>query len=198
MSVDVTGAWEAANTLSLISLVVAVTALGVSASAVLSAVRAHRDKATSDAVKLLYAQFQTFSDLRVENWQLAHIFEPPEYYDATCDALAAAANGVNAAKRAELGLKERAIALRIFDLFEQVIFERNVAGRNRDKDRVAFLNDVLTYFTGKWLRNPRLLYLWRSELHASFEPVTLEYHDTHVVSDDPSAPLAGDAEGPYG
>lgn len=55
---------------------------------------------------------------------------------------------------------------------------------NNNNKRKEFLKDVLTYFTGRLLQNPRLLYLWDKnggQLCSHYEKETIEYYDKNVL-----------------
>lgn len=181
------------------SLIVAITAGIISLYAVFRANKAHNEKLAADTVILLYSHFQTFSDVRVANWEVSHLFELASGYEQVCSNLLAAVQPLGEPRRHELLLKERAIALRIFDLFEQTLYQKVTADTYRDPYRSRFLQEVLDYFTGRWLRNPRLRYLWDDGLHEKFEPATVEYYNNHINGGDNSETIASsDPMGPYG
>lgn len=176
----------------------ACVAVLISVYGALRAVHAHHETLATETVVQLYGHFQTLSDLRMANWELSHLFELPSNYDEVSRSLAVALGPLSEARQEELLLKERAIALRIFDLFEQVLYQKTTADRYHDPARREFLQSVLDYFTGRWLRNPRLVHLWRTAMSESYETATIAYYDRHVV-DAIVAPevLRLDAAGPY-
>ena len=61
---------------------------------------------------------------------------------------------------AVLVVKERAVAMMIFNLFEQVYYQLDVSARHGAPYERELLEKTRNYFTARLLTNPRLRYLW--------------------------------------
>jgi len=101
-------------------------------------------------------------------------------------------------RRYEAVVRERAIAVRIFELYEQTLYTLKTASEGHDRRRRAFLGEVLAYMEGRLLRNPRLRYLWDCEggnICVYFELATRKRYEEQVLagcgsdSDDPLGPF---------
>jgi hypothetical protein len=145
----------------------------------------------------MYADFRQITALRLSHWQHTHILEPPDNYERTKRLLQAALGKPSREERAKLLLEERNVALGIFQLFEETLYQLSDAERV-DQTRVEFLHDVLNYMTGSLLRNPRLLYLWSETggcLCSDFELSTKQYYDENVKT---TSETKFDIEGLFG
>jgi hypothetical protein len=145
----------------------------------------YKDISGIETIRKQYEFYYEFERLEIENWQLSHIFALPEWYDKNVSLVSSSLTSIDATKRAEFLLKERAIARFIFTNFEAILYESRHAEQIGDSQRAAFLQEVLDYFTGRLLRNPRLLYQWSEEggkLAADFEPDTRKYYEEHVLN----------------
>lgn len=145
--------------------------------------------------------------MRLDNWELSHVLELPETYSEICRTLCSALGDVNDHHRAELLVRERAVAIRVFTLFEQTCYYRDSARKDGDRERLAFLEEVLAYFTNRLLLNPRLRYLWAKgggNLQIYFEPETVSFYTSCISTGGPNGDevqgtsLAIDSTGPYG
>lgn len=165
--------------LSGLALVVAIWAARLS-------LKAEREAVNHGSVSDIFGEFRRLTELRLANWQHTHILEPPENYESTKELVRDAVGSLSDGERARYQLQERAVALAIFQLFEQVLYQRSEAERVGDQPRKDFLQDVADYMTGRLFRNPRLLYLWSEaggNLRADFEPSTREYYERGVGAD---------------
>lgn len=181
-----------ATFISLVALVVSIFSAHQSCSL-------NQDMAKAQAIRESYTTFEELTRLQLENWQLSHMFALPDHYDAVVNQVSTSSGALEPAKRQELLLKERALADIIFNAFEQNYYQWRHAKEVSDIKRVAFLEEVLNYLTGRLLRNPRLLYYWADAgLSASYESTTREFYDYRVLNN-PRQPLthSADSKGPF-
>ena len=187
------GAWQAAG--ALLAVVVATYAVHVSR-------RSEREVLHHDMVSGVYDEFDQLAQLRLDNWELSHLLELPETYEPVKEVLRRARSDTTDERHAELTVRERAVAIRVFTLFEQTCYYRTQADAQKDTTRAAFLDEVLAYFTGRLLRNPRLQFLWRADggnLRSYFEESTIAYYDSCMAHVPDVADGSGvDPVGPYG
>ena len=158
----------------------------------------HSDTLTSEVIRNAYSDFLLLDDLRAQYPMQSHIFETPENYERNKKlvVLAAAASLDSPAECARLALDEAALADRIMTMFEHSYDQWNHSQQTADTARVEFLKDVLDYFTGRILTNPRLRWYWSEKganLSEHYEVGTISYYNEHVL------PYSHrlDAEGPY-
>jgi len=166
-----------ATALSVLALLVSAISAHVSFSS-------HKDISGIETIRREYEFYYEFCRLEADNWQLSHIFALPDWYEETTRLVAPSLASVDSSKRTELLLRERAMARFIFTNFEAMLYEWRHSKDVGDTQRAAFLEDVLNYFTGRLLRNPRLLYQWSDsggKLAADFEPDTRKYYEEHVL-----------------
>jgi hypothetical protein len=189
---------------SLLNVAPGVFAVAVSLSALYFAQSSARHVRHEDTIKSYYDQFDELGRLRMEYWDASHLLEMPDNYALAKHDISLALTPLTEPARHELLLRERAIATRIFTVFEETYYDRERAKKHGDDDRVEFLNEVLGYFTGRLLANPRLRWLWShhgGNLCAYFEPETLRLYD-EALSDASCLPVGDsadevDAVGPY-
>lgn len=140
----------------------------------------------------------------MEHWSASHLLETPDNYALVKHHLGIALAPLTDAARSRLLLSERAVAIVIFDLFEETCYQHERATKQGDPDRVDFLKTVLDYFTGRLLANPRLRWLWSAHggnMRAFFELQTIELYEATLG--DGSQLEVGDEEneidpsGPY-
>jgi len=184
-----------------LATVISVLALIVSGLSAYYSLASHKDVSGIETIRKEYEFYYEFERLEIENWQLSHIFALPEWYDENIKLVSSSLTTLDAGKRAELLLKERAIARFIFTNFEEIMYESRHARQVGDSERAAFLEEVLDYFTDRLLRNPRLLYQWSPDggkLAADFESDTRKYYDERVLHNS-KLPLTQkpDPLGPY-
>lgn len=105
------------------------------------------------------------------------------------------------ADRTALMLRERALALYIFDVYEHNLYQWRHAMEIGDHERARFFGEVLDYLTGRLLRNPRLLYYWNDpseSLKDQYESWTNEHYARFVLGDKPQEVMQQvDATGPF-
>lgn len=159
---------------------------------------------TIEAVTTLYDEFDALGQLRVDNWELAHLLELPENYESAWNNVRLAVGPLDDMRQHELLIRERAVANRIFSLFEQVHYYATQAKQEKRTERLAFLGEVLEYFTGRLLCNPRLRYIWDPDggnAAAYFEPDVLDLYRRSIKPISDISPGLGsgnyDPDGPF-
>jgi hypothetical protein len=183
------------NVLSIISLFVA-TATAIFAVYVTRGIS--NREVTSAIIAEYYSSMRSLTEVQLQQWQLAHLFETARNYPAVVNELRQVAPPTDdIAAQTRLRLNERAVALQLFGAFEHVVYQLNNAERARDRSLAQFLRDAEDYFTTRLLVNPRLIYLWAPEggnLEDEFElDVRQRFRAAVPVAED-----VWDAIGPYG
>lgn len=167
---------------SLVGLVISLVAVVVSFWVGILYVNAEHSTTNRSAVVDMYSDFRQLTELRLAHWQHSHILEPPANYERTKRLVSKAVGEPDERHMAQLLLQERSVALRVFQLFEETLYQMN-SEEKLEKSRERFLQDVLDYMTGRLFKNPRLLYLWSETgggLCRDFEVATIQYYNTHV------------------
>lgn len=185
----------------LISTVISIVALLVSVTSAYYSRLNAKDAAASGVIRESYNTFYLLNRLQLENYQLSHIFVLPDRYRDASSLVGSTLGSASVEEVSGFKLKERAIATLIFTSYEQTFYQWKQADISGDEDRAAFLLEVLNYFTGRLLRNPRLLFYWSPTgggLSTYFEEDTREHYARHVLQD-PERPLreVADSTGPF-
>jgi hypothetical protein len=183
--------------LDVAALLISIAAFGVAWVSFLQEPERQSDQLTSDVIRNAYSDFIEMTDLRTQFPFQSHLFEVVTNYRVVRDQVSFATvdlrNKPN--ERHRLSLEERAIADRLFTMFEQALYQWRQARERKDSPREQFLREVLEYFTSRLLQNPRLLWYWSPKggnLSVNYEVATMEYYNTNVRPHSP-----GDAEGPF-
>lgn len=92
------------------------------------------------------------------------------------------------AAAATLYLQEHAVALHVFDIYEQTLLQFGAAESAQDKERTKVLRDLLDYYEQKLLRNPRLRYHWSHGGEDLMDPSTKTRYAANVVAAFPKDP----------
>ncbi len=164
-----------------------ILAFAVSAYALYVSRTEARKARDEDTVRSSYDEFEQLGRLRMDHWRASHLFETPDNYAQVKYHLAIALAPLTEAAHSQLLLSERAVAIVIFDLFEETCYQHERAEKQGDRDRVDFLKTVLDYFTGRLLANPRLRWLWSAHggnMRAFFEPQTVELYEATLQDGD--------------
>src|SRR5208282_4018412 len=93
--------------------------------------------------------------------EVAHLVALPNKYDEVSLLVSRTFVGSSEKDLAVAMLKERFIANYIFTLFEEALYQKDRAANELvNSAKSKFNQEVLDYFTGRVLRNPRLLWYW--------------------------------------
>jgi len=140
----------------------------------------HSDVLTSSMIRETYSEFLDFMDRRAQYPLQSHLFALPDTYSIVKAQVIQAmdANDISTPL-----LQERAVAQRQFIMFEHAFYQWTQARNRGDATRAQFLKEVLDYFTGRLLRNPRLVWYWSPEggnLGSHCESSTIDYYNKTV------------------
>lgn len=180
------------NVLSVLALLVAVA---TATYAVIAAREVSHREVTAIVIADFYSSLREVTQIQLEQWRLAHLFEAAENYETLVKSLREVAP-TDQVSCTELRIKERSAALTMFGMYEHVVYQLNEARRAGDRHRQAFLTDAAEYYTSQLLQNPRLMYLWSNDggnLECEFEAETREHYRKHIKP----APDVWDRTGPY-
>jgi hypothetical protein len=92
-------------------------------------------------------------------------------------------------EQAKLYLKEHAVALHVFDIYEQTLLQRDLARKASDEGRFEFLDSLAKYYDARMLRNPRLRFHWDHGGSDMMEAETRMRYDKEVRQAFPNDPI---------
>jgi len=155
--------------------------------------RTHAERATFEMIDRLYALGHELHLTVIKDWRLAHLKSIKAEDYEQMKALVSA--GLKDAQKSEYLVKERMLAIHIFNVYEQVYFQCKASSKRWHPRRKAFLEDMLRYFTGRLLTNPRLVAILDTDptgvsLHMEFE--SRDYLDRKL-----KRPELIDSKGPF-
>lgn len=180
--------------------IMALFAVAISISGVIISKRFHTDSSKTSILEKQYNAFNELGMMRIEHHTLNHLFEVPENYAKTLLLVIDALNNPSKEKIAETTLKERALAMYTFQVFEHTHYQYLHSKKLEDNDRLEFLKEVLEYFTGRLLNNPRLLYFWSKKggnLCVYFEQTTIDYYENNLLTKKDEILTSMDRNGPF-
>lgn len=178
--------------------IMALFAVVISVASVFIAKRLHIDASKTNVLEQQYDAFNELAVMRIEHHTLNHLLEVPENYNETLMLVTKALNNPKPEQQAETILKERALAMYIFQIFEHTFYQYTHSIDLEDKAREEFLKEVLEYFTGRLLNNPRLLYFWSEaggNLCVYFEPTVRTYYNDNLSTNEEEIMLSMDRVG---
>jgi len=141
------------------AIVLSIGAVAMSAYSVFIVVRQHEDERTAEFAQTLYERVQENYVLKLEHWELGHIFEMPDDYEKTRDRLRLAVKNRGEAERIELIETEKSFTSMHFITFEELFYNLSLAIQSGDRTRQQVVEDTIAYYTNGVLRNPRVLWL---------------------------------------
>lgn len=137
-------------------IIISVIAILVSVGSAAFTIYIYRDEYAREALDSVYKNFSELGQLRLEHWDLAHLFELEENYTELSNQIKVALSPLEESKRYKFLIRERAVAMLIFSMFEQVLYQWMQAKSNKDKKRAKFYYDVLLYFGQRLLEVTQL------------------------------------------
>lgn len=184
-----------------LSVIFAAAALFLSAVSIYFSLKVHRDSLNSTVITQAYGVFNEGIKMLLENSFLTHMFVMPKNYPEVKLLIQNSLGKLDVKQGSELVLKERALVMYSSQIFEHFHYQYKHSVEVKAKERIEFLSIILTYFTTRLLRNPRLLYFWNGSggnLSAYFEPETIEYYNIEVLGKlDGNAEEIMDCDGPF-
>lgn len=130
------------------------------------------DTSTQQIIHDQYELCRVLDQLRVEHPEISHMLALPSQdpstptwasYELFKRKVRSAFNTrspISASERDKLYLQEHAVALHVFDIYEQTVIQWQAASEAGDKERAGILKMLVDYYEGRMLRNPRLRYHW--------------------------------------
>lgn len=141
------------------AIVLSIGAFAMSAYSVFIVVRQHEDERTAEFAQTLYERVQENNVLKLEYWEIGHLFEMPEDYERTRNRLRLAVKDKSEAERIKLIESEKAIASMHLITFEELFYNLSLAIQSGDRTRQQIVKETIGYYTNGVLRNPRVLWL---------------------------------------
>lgn len=96
---------------------------------------------------------------------------------------------ITEAARVRMYLQEHAMALHVCDIYEQTLYQRELAERARDKKRFEVLDMLAQYYEARMLRSPRLRFHWDHGASDMMEQSTRDRYDEKVRKAYPDDPV---------
>ena len=184
-----------------ISITFAAVALVLSAVSIYFSIKVHRDSLYSSIITQAYGTFNEGIKMLLEHHFLNHLLVMPKIYPEVKRLIQKSFGKTAGRQNSELLLKERSMALYAFQIFEHFHYQYKHSIDVKAKERIEFLHMVLTHFTKRLLKNPRLLYYWSESggnLSAYFEPETIEYYNKEVLGNiEGNVEELMDCDGPF-
>jgi len=181
------------------AIVLSIGAFAMSAYSVFIVVRQHEDERTAEFTQTLYERVQEINVLKLEHWELGHIFEIPEDYEKTRDRLRLAVKDGSDAERIKLIETEKSIAAMHYITFEELFYNLSLAIQSGDRTRQQIVEETIGYYTNGVLRNPRVLWLSSPEggnIASHLNPDSYAYYREAVLENE-EFPLTVQPD-PYG
>ena len=181
------------------AVVLSLGAFAMSAYSVFIVVRQHEDERTAEYTQTLFERVQETYVLKLEHWELGHIFEMPEDYEKTRDRLRLAVKDRSEAERIKLIESEKSIAAIHYITFEELFYNLALAKQSGDRTRQKIVEETMEYYTNGVLRNPRVLWLSSPDggnLASHLNPDSYAYYREGVLENE-EFPLTVQPD-PYG
>lgn len=192
--------WHRFSNTEIFAIVISAIALIVSAYSAIVDLDTHRDELGANTISDVYAEYRSGFDVLAEWPEVSHLYEVLDY-PGIKDEVMLAASEATSAERAQLRLRERAVAFSIFVSFERVLFLHIQASAVGDTERAAFLHKNLDYYTERLLTNPRLRWLWSplgGAVYQQMETESIDYYNRTVNQGSTDAPPEEmDESGPF-
>lgn len=116
--------------------------------------RTHSERTTFEMIDRLYSLCHTLESHLLREWRLSHLFCIGKAdYKLTKERVT---EGLSLDERKQFSVKEQLLAVHIFIVYEQVLYQFNNSTRPFHRKRRKFLEEMLAYFTNRLLLNPRL------------------------------------------
>jgi hypothetical protein len=151
------------------------------------------DSATQQIVHNQYELCRVLDQLRVEHPEISHMLalpsqdpaSPPwanyEIFKRKVRSALTAESKTPATDRDKLYLQEHAVALHVFDIYEQTVIQWQAASVAGDQERAEILKMLVDYYEGRMLRNPRLRYHWNHGGSDMLEESTRRRYSANVL-----------------
>jgi hypothetical protein len=173
------------------SLVVSIIAIIISLFTLFWNRRMGHEATTQKLIHDQYELCRVLDVLRVDHPEVSHVlalpmqtgYEPWKNYQLFKSYVRQLISGngpVKEADRVRVYLQEHATALHVYDIYEQTLFQRDLAKRAGDKSRFKVLDTLAQYYEGRTLRNPRLRFHWENGASDMMEKSTQERYDQKV------------------
>ena len=189
-----------------LSLSVSLVAIIISIYALTFQKRLEHEVSTQTLIHDQYELCRVLDLLRVDHPEVSHMLALPipdatdtwKHYHAFKSQvrhLIEAEGPIADAARSSLYLKEHATALHVCDIYEQTLYQRQLAETAGDKKRFEVLDMLAQYYETRMLRNPRLRYHWDNGASDMMERSTRARYDVRVRNAystdaaDPKSPL---------
>ncbi|MFL6234057.1 MAG: hypothetical protein ACJ76N_13060 [Thermoanaerobaculia bacterium] len=183
-----------------ISLIAAGIAVAISVYALKVQRELEHETSTQTLIHAQYELCRALDQMRVEHPELSHMLALPaqsgketwtNYYEfkKRVRGIFEDKDGKSALEQNNLYLKEHAVALNVFDIYEQTLWQRQLAEKASDQGRFRVLDMLANYYEKRMLRNPRLRYHWDHGGSDMLEKETRNRYDKKVRQAFPSDPI---------
>jgi hypothetical protein len=155
---------------------------------------------TQTQIHAQYELCRALDQLRVEHPEVSHILALPsltaddtwinyKLFKSHVRSLFSESERQDPGERAKFYLKEHAVALNVFDIYEQTVNQRMLAEKAGDKGRYEMLHALVDYYEKRMLRNPRLRFHWDHGGSDMLEADSRNYFARNVQQAFPTDPV---------
>lgn len=184
----------------MLTLLASVVAVLVSVFALKEQRSLGHETSTQTLIHDQYELCRVLDVLRVDHPEVSHMLALPaqtgtetwgNYYlfKNHVRSLILAGGAVTDAAKMRLYLQEHAVALHVFDIYEQTLYQRELAEKAGDRNRFEVLNMLAEYYEGRMLRSPRLRFHWDHGGADMMEKSTRDRYDERVRKAYPNDPV---------
>jgi len=229
------------TSIEIFSAIISMSAFVASIFAIWLSRKSQNEILYAASIENQYNNFDKFADMVGQNWQFNHLFALKNSYDKVLSLIREAIGELTDEKRSEYLVRERVIALMIFQTYERTLYQYQLTNsekifsikhfksltkktfntlekniflkklikplspkindyllKNQYKtSHEEFLDDVLEYFTGRLLCNPRLIHYWNKESFKEYlESSTQKHYLENVTPNIQNIKI--DSLGPFG
>lgn len=192
--------------MEILAVAAAFVAIAISVYSLTFHRRLEHETSTQTLIHDQYELCRVLDLLRVEHPEVSHMFALParqgkdpwanyELFKSQVRSLVEGEGPITAAVRSRMYLKEHATALHICDIYEQTLFQRQLAEKAGDHNRFEVLDSLARYYETGMLRSPRLRFHWDHGASDMMELSTRDRYDEQVRAaypgerSDPNSPL---------
>jgi hypothetical protein len=191
--------------IEVLTFLVSLAAIMISIHALTFQRRLGHETSTQTLIHDQYELCRVLDLERVEHPEVSHMLALPAQkgdiwrhyrtFKTQVRHLIEAQGAITEGARSRLYLEEHATALHVCDIYEQTLFQRELAKTAGDQNRFAVLDMLAQYYETRMLRNPRLRYHWDNGASDMMEQSTRDRYDEKVrkayphESADPKSPL---------
>jgi hypothetical protein len=186
--------------MELFAVIASMLAVGVSVYTLKFQRRLEHETSSQTLIHDQYELCRVLDVLRVEHPEVSHMLALPAQsgdepwvnyalFKSCVRVMLEKQGPIDEGTMARLYLQEHATALHVCDIYEQTLYQRELAEAARDRRRFHILDTLAQYYETRMLRNPRLRYHWDHGTSDMMEKSTRDRYDEKVRRAYPKDPI---------